>query len=238
MTLPITPKQTIFIADSLNEVQQRFANYMPGGKLFESKNICDSNFRQLINTLAYELFRLETKVQEVADQIFISDTVEYINEWEELVGIPDDCFKPQSDSPIELRRKWVIAKLVLMRVLTEADWVFLAKYLGFDIDIVPVDEESAIPSIIPTLIISSKKFAAFTVIVKVKDTSTVSDTIPSPIPTLIGRSPADFLECIFNKIKPANVNLIFELVPQVSGHILLESGGKILLENGGAILLE
>lgn len=214
------PPQTIFRADNLKQVTQSLANYMPGGRLFEAKNIADSDFRKLLAGWSQEILRAELKLEEFADEIYIQNTTKYIKEWENVVGIPDECFQPVESTysggiiglgtPLETRRKWVITKMALMNTLGLEDWEFIAEYLGFEVEIRYGTDYSEIPALIP-MFIGGAKWSKFTMVIVIKGVDFEGDTIPLPIPATIGSNPALMLECIYNKIKPVDVNLEFIL---------------------------
>jgi len=215
MTLVYPGNQTIFVADTHEQITQSLANYLPGGELFRAKNLNNSNMRTFLGAMAQSILRLELKVQKVADEIYIQTTNDFIEEWEVVVGIPDECFKNPKDQSIEIRRKWVIVKLALMNTLTEDDWIFLAKYLGYDIKIDHAFANSIFPLTLPFILEESDLALAYTIIITIKNLHYVGDVFPLTLPFTLGESAAALLECLFNKLVPVDCRLVFneELAP-------------------------
>jgi len=212
--LPV-PKQTAFIADTYEKTWQSLADYMPGGKLFDAKNIEDSNLRKFLASLAYTILQLELDINKLAAEMDIQRTTFLINEWEQVVGIPDTCFRPLPSTPIETRRKWVIVKLALMNTTTAEDWVYLAAYLGIKIEIKYGLEYSEFPLSVPFVLSSGLQSSRYTMVIIVENVISYGDTFPLPVPFTIGTNSTQMLKCIFSKIKPADVRLVFinKLVP-------------------------
>lgn len=217
MTNAILPveKETVFIADTYNEVWQSLANYMPGGRLFEAKNITDSNMRKLLGSLAFTILQLELDMQKLADEMDIQRTNFLIEEWEKVVGIPDTCFRPTPSTPIDMRRKWVIVKLTLMNTTTADDWIYLAAYLGVTIEIRYGVEYSEFPLAVPFVLASGLLASRYTMVIIVENVIAYGDMFPLPVPFTIGTNSTQLLQCIFSKIKPADVRLVFinKIVP-------------------------
>ena len=88
---------------SISKHADSIADYLPGGKLFESARITDTNFRKLLIGLAKELFNAEGYLKIVSNEYDINTTTLLIEEWESALGIPDTCFA--ADGTIEERRR-------------------------------------------------------------------------------------------------------------------------------------
>jgi len=198
--------QTTFIANSSETNTQTLADYLPGGFLFQAKNIEGSNLRNLLSAFSQELTRVEQKLQEIADEHYVADTFNLLAEWERFVGIPDECFKVENQT-VEFRRKQVIAKLALMNVTTNSDFVVLAAF--FDVNIEILSEEfitTAFPYTFPLQLACTLKSCKFTMVVNFLDIEKPSNIFPLTFPVVFeGDNLVDFILCIFEKIKPANV---------------------------------
>jgi uncharacterized protein YmfQ (DUF2313 family) len=81
-----------FNAGTIVDQVQAIANNLPNDKLFFAKNIEGSNLRKLLYGLAYEVWRMENRVTDIAEQYDITKTIDLLTRWESALGIPDSCF--------------------------------------------------------------------------------------------------------------------------------------------------
>jgi len=204
--LPV-PDQNIFVANTDNQNAQSLANYLPNGELFRAKKILESDFRKLLNGLTKEFRRAELKLKEMVDEYDISKTVNLLEQWERALGIPDECFNTNGKS-IDLRRKYAIAKLALMNIQTRKDFIDLAAYFGYNITIENGDIYSGFPLKLPILLTSSKKVARYTMIITFVDIDKFN-VFPLTLPFQLGGDETSFLRCLFQKLKPAHIRLLF-----------------------------
>ena len=78
------------IPHSLNEHARSLADYLPNGRLFEAKNINDSNFRQLLLGLSGELFTAEGYLITLENEYIPDQTTLFLDEWEQAI---EACLK-------------------------------------------------------------------------------------------------------------------------------------------------
>jgi hypothetical protein len=206
-----TKKQTLFITNTIREVTQSMADYLPDGKLFEAKNIEGSIIRNLLVGLSYEIIRAEEKHKIIADNMIPIFADELIEEWELFLGIPDECFNVDENTTLIDRRKFIIAKLALMEVTKAEEWIDLAKFFGYDIEIERATDFDTFPLPLPFIVGAGLKASKFTMIIVVKLPPPLPVTFPLPLPFTLGTNPIGFLRCLFNKVKAANVNLVFKI---------------------------
>lgn len=210
MPLPIqAPKQQLFKSEDIEILTQSIADYLPNGETFIAKNISESKFRRLLKSFSSELKNMKNKIKEVADEWYMLTTTELIDFWESNLGIPDSCFKVDGVS-IEQRRKQVVAKFALMNIAVKNDYIDLAKWFGIDIEIFPGTTFSTFPLTFPIIFMSSIKEAKFTMIVRIKDLPEPSSVFPLTFPITFGDDPAALIRCLFEKLKPANVQIIWQ----------------------------
>lgn len=198
-------KQTSFVANSVPVNTQTMADYLPSDPLFLGKNE-DSNIRALLAAFSQELTRAEAKVQELADEEYPADTSNLIQQWERFVGIPDACFTIEGQT-LEFRRMQVVAKLALMNATTTDDFVALADFFGILVEITSeVEIFEVFPYVFPFVFPSTIKEGKFTMVVTFPEIPPPSDVFPLLFPfTFSEGSIADFIICMFERIKPANV---------------------------------
>ena len=181
------------------------AQYLRDDNLHEAKNRDDSTLRKILLGLASEWLNFRSKINEVADEYNPQKTTALIQEWEQFVGIPDDCIPVAST--IEQRRLNVLLKLAGINATTEKQFKNVASILGYNIEVSNGVSTSTFPLTLPFLLISEAS-APFTIVI----------TLPSSIQpngfaltfpfTLTSQQPA-ILDCLFNKLKPANTQLFF-----------------------------
>lgn len=179
------------------------ADYLPNGRLFEAKNISDSNFRQLLRGLAGELFTAQGYLCTLEVEYFPDATVLFIEEWERALGIPDECF-PGTGS-IDDRRRDVVVKLSALGVQTATDFEELALVFGKVVTVTPLSEEAFPPFAVPFNPISLTE-ARFTIVVSGVDL--VANVPPYDVP--FDLFPGEtILECLLRIQAPENCNVLF-----------------------------
>lgn len=195
-----------FKPNSIETNAQTIANMLPGGDLFIAKNIKDSNLRKMLISLATELTRLEETIYELSIQYDLKNTVNLIDEWERALGIPDECFS--SDGvPVALRQKQVFAKFALMNLVTEEDWKSLANLFGFTIQIIHPMNNNGFDYTFDFYFFDDKT-ARYTIIIKFMGISAPEDVFDQTFDFTF--SADNVLICLFEHLKPANVQIKYE----------------------------
>ena len=198
----------LFERRDLDQYTNSLADYLPGGCLFASAHISDSNFRKLLQGMAGELFRANGLLIEYSEQIIPDQTTKFIEEWESTLGIPDDCFT--GTGTIDERRTDILVKLAALGVQTAEDFVDLATILGATVTVTPGIDEISFPLIFPILMFETLKEARFTIVVQF--TVQAANRFPFVFPFTFGDSTIAILECLFTKLKPANCDIIFSQI--------------------------
>jgi len=190
---------------SLNQHARSLADYLPNGRMFEAKNIGDSNFRQLIKGLSGELFTAEGYLITLEKEYFPDLTNLFLSEWEQALSIPDDCFTGTGTN--DERRRDIIVKLSALGVQTADDFVELGELFGVDITITTGSEAGSFPMSFPLIFFNTPGDSRFTIIVN----------FPLPtggffvydFPIIFGDATQSTLRCLFSKLRPANCQVIF-----------------------------
>ena len=181
------------------------AQYLRDDNLHEAKNRDDSTLRKILLGLASEWLNFRNKINEVVNEYNPQKTTALIQEWEEFVGIPDGCIPVAST--IEQRRLNVLLKLAGINVTTEKQFKNVASILGYNIEVSNGVSTSTFPLTLPFLLISEAS-APFTIVITLPSSIKPSG-FPLTFPfTLTSQQPA-ILDCLFNKLKPANTQLFF-----------------------------
>lgn len=181
------------------------AQYLRDDNLHEAKNREDSTLRKILIGLASEWLNFRSKINEVSNEYNPKTTTQLIDEWEQFVGIPDNCIPVAST--IEQRRLNVLLKLAGINATTEKQFKNVASILGYNIEVSNGVSTSTFPLTLPFLLISEGS-APFTIVITLPSSIKPSG-FPLTFPfTLTSQQPA-ILDCLFNKLKPANTQLFF-----------------------------
>jgi len=192
----------------IEQYTDSLARYLPGGCLFASRYQDGSTFRRLLRGLAGELFRVNGLIKEYCEQIIPDEAVKFVDEWESSVEIPDDCF-PGTGS-IDERLLHVVIKLASLGIQTQQDFIDLALLFGVDVTIRSGSVNGTFPMVFPILFFNSSRDARFTIIVTF--TLVDGERFPYTFPLPFGNMTLSIIECLFNKLKPVNCDVIFEQV--------------------------
>lgn len=187
---------------TLEQQTNSLARYLPGGRAFGSKNINGTVLRSLLAGMAEELVRADGLIGLLRTDVVPSDTVFFIEEWEQAMGIPDDCFSGTGTD--EERRTAIVSKLALFNVQTRGDFEALALKFGFAVQVLPGKDAE----IQPTVTFPNDKTARNTIVVNFSTLGgTQSFQYEFPFP--FGSSAAALLQCLLVKLKPSNCNMLF-----------------------------
>lgn len=190
---------------TLNEQVKTLAHYFPSGRAFGATSVEGTIAHDLLVGFAQELLRADVLLKEFRDEILPDETVFFLDEWESAVGIPDDCFLATGTEVI--RRRDVLIKLVSLGAQTKADFVTIANLIGLDVTITGGSVHGAFPFVFPIILFPSGNIARHTIVVDV--VLPVGLFFPFTFPIQFGNADTVLLECLFNKIKPANVDVLF-----------------------------
>jgi hypothetical protein len=194
-----------FAPNSPVENAQILANLLPNGDFFTAKNNENSTFRKVLTGFSYELTRIQDKQFELNIEHDLTQTVNLIDRWETCVGIPDGCFK--NTETLEQRRKQVIAKIAKMNISTAQEFIDLAAYLGYRIQILFGQNYGFFPMKFPILL-GDYTSIRFTVIIKFIDLTKPVNAFPMQFPFQLGGTP-NVIICIFAKLIQANIKLLY-----------------------------
>lgn len=190
------------------EVANSLAQSLPRGRFYQAAGIDGSNLRKLLFGLAVEIARTEEKIsKDLYEAYFINEEKDgLLEEWESALGIPGSCFKINEKTRTE-RIEQVLAKLKMSSIVTEQDFIDFANSLGFLVTIEQGIEIGAFPMIFP-FPLGSPKELRFTMIVNL-DSSLAPDVFPYTFPLTFTDDSTNLIVCLFEKLKPANVNIIY-----------------------------
>jgi len=181
----------------LIETQESLAAYLPGGELWESALIPLTNTNALLLGLSGVLLDVQCFMAVYNSEFIPSQPgTSFLENWEQAVGIPDECFPGAEEPDREIRRLHVLVKLASLGVQTSDDFINLATILGFPGTIVGSGIDAGI----------AEPEGQFTIVVTFPFSG---NNFPLIFPILFGSAQFAILECLFTKLKPDNCDIIF-----------------------------
>ncbi len=195
----------LFSDQSKEQQSNSLASFFPAGSAFESVNLEDSVLENFIEGLSCEIKRVYDDMNDLSEDYDILVTDELLSKWESAVGIPDDCFLGNGDKAE--RRLHVLLKFAKMNVQTASEFQELAVLLGFsDATVTPLNAAAFPPYDVPFIPISAPD-SRYTIVVR--GANVVSGVPPYDVPFTPSSNNQSILSCIFDIVKPANVQIIY-----------------------------
>jgi hypothetical protein len=191
----------LFQRRDLEQYTDKLAEYVPGGILFASKFVQNSNLRKLLKGLSGEQFRANDYLREY--DILPDKVNKFLSEWESALGIPDDCFDGKGSD--EERLLHIQVKLAALGVQTAEDFIELARLFGVEINVIPLSSVALPPYDVPFIPVGFPE-GRFIMIIEGPDLVSSLPPYDVPFPLIVGEG---ILQCLLNKVKPANVRIIF-----------------------------
>lgn len=202
-------KNTLFDPHTIEENAYLLASHFPLGKLWLNAFNPNSAFGKLVLGLAKEFQRFEVLVSKFYKEMDINQTDEMLPEWEESVGLPDDCFS--TDVPLATRRLQVREKFSNFGgVQLAEDFVRVGAVFGFDLTVIPYTSIAAFPLAFPINFVATSKEVKHTIFVVINGDLSGGDIFPLPFPIPFSSGGRNFLQCIFETLAPASVNVIIK----------------------------
>jgi uncharacterized protein YmfQ (DUF2313 family) len=176
------------------------AHHHPSDNMFASKNESDSVLRLFLEGLAQEMIRSEDYLKSL-DQVIPDETSLFLDEWERVLGIPDDCFDGEGDNAT--RRGNILVKLASLGVQTVEDFENLALVFGVTITVIPGNDYWLAPGF--PFVITEEESRYYIVVEFVNP----DPGFPYTFPFTFGADYFGILECLYRKLKPANCEVLF-----------------------------
>ena len=208
--------------NSLSQYRQLNADTLPSGRAWMAKNISGQPLYKICNSFAPELKKIEEKVNELWQSYDFMTSDKLIEFWEAQVGIPDSCI--DVESTYDLRRNNIKFKINLRGTATTQDFIDIADILGLDIRVSGGDRWSNFPMEFPIFFTPNQKWSRFIMMVDFLGFP-VSDAFTYTFPIIFGGEQSSKLKCIFNKLAPGNVKVIYRSFIFNSGTGLWELTG-------------
>lgn len=216
---------------SLIDEQFLLASHMPQGRIFEEAFNIEDDFGKLLLAIATEFVRQQVLKEKTFIEMDINETEELLTEWEQSVGIPDDCF--DINISISKRQNQVLQKFSKFGgVQLGADFIRVALSFGFVVEVKTGSNPGSFPLTFPIpffLDTKSVTHSFFIILIQSPiDEENInfpipfpyvfgdfidaaeSEGFPIPFPFTFNKGNKEFLQCMFDKLAPANVKVIIK----------------------------
>lgn len=202
--------QQDFIPLDLEDYANALAQNLPGGQLYIAKDVDGTLLRDLINGLSGEGVRLDNFLSLIAINHNPAVTVDYIDEWEAALGIPDECFSgPGNNNTLADRQRDVVVKFARLNISTREEYIALAALYGFDITINNGIFYGGWPVKFPWYFYGDATTAKFTMIVTFLNVAPPLGSFPVTFPWVFGAQTTNIIQCLFEKIVPLPYTIIY-----------------------------
>lgn len=173
-----------FKPNTLSQNSLSFADMLPEGRVWDNSRKSGTVQNKVLNGLSYEMGRFQALTYQLVTSSIPNLSNSLIEQWEAVLGIPDDCF-PIADTDQE-RRLNIVVKLAYLNLQTEDDYIELANILGLSI---------TISNAYPVMTIDIEGF--------------VPPTFPYTFPFVFGADSNNLFQCLVLKQKPAHIEVVF-----------------------------
>lgn len=197
----------LFDPISIDDQHFLLASHAPPGKFWAKVFDKDDTFGKIFRGLAAEFYRFQVLERKLFTEVDIDLTDELLIDWERSVILPDKCFG--TDISDAERKKQVYQKFAKFGgVQKKEDFVRVASFFGFSISVSSGKAVGVFPLQFPIVFFSTKKQAVHTLFFILLDDLSSNSTFPLPFPLPFSKGGAGFLQCIFEALAPANVDVI------------------------------
>lgn len=167
----------------------------------------ESNLARLLAAFGAELARLEGDAQRLLRELDPQQTLEALEDWEEELGLPDECFLAET---IEARREAIVRKLQRGGFMNASFYVELARSHGYESAVVEEPHPFRAGSLTGDRVYSESFVYVFYVVVSASDSVRFFRA-----GSIAGERLREWdmsLECVMQKTKPAHtrVFIIYE----------------------------
>lgn len=193
-----------FSAPTIDEAASQLAAHLPDGRAWHAKNLDGTVIRAAVSACAAEFREIQLSIEKMAQEFDINLTEELLPDWEKSCGLPDPCLG-QLESLID-RRNAVILRLRKIPFVDKQDYEQLAFDLtGLSVTVTPGAEVELFPLDFPIHLSSGNSY--FKLYVTFND---VIAGFPYNFPFDFVSTSDNIIRCVFRRIAPANVQIIFE----------------------------
>lgn len=203
--------KNLFNPGSLSNQHRTLASHFPIGRLWTNIYNTSDDIGKFVIAMAVEHYRFQILCSEVYKDFDIRQTVQFIEDWEKSVGIPDELFS--TDVPIERRRLQAEQKFTNFGgVQRDEDFVRVASLFGYSIRRVSTSASGFFPLEFPIIFSESRKSASHTMTYRLINDTSSGLEFPLAFPLEFASGGQTLLNNIFETLAPANVQVIIQRI--------------------------
>ena len=163
----------------------------------------------LNKALAYSILDFKNTLQTLVDESNPANANVFIDEWEKMVGIPDDIFAVEST--LEKRVQNVLFKITSGIEPTKAGIKKLATIFGVEVEFESWQDKHRLPIRLPYFLVKQelRPYVIYIKIIEKVQQSGENTTLPRRLPFLLRKRAISTLEDVIRKIIPATHMVIF-----------------------------
>jgi uncharacterized protein YmfQ (DUF2313 family) len=194
--------------------------HLPTGLAWDAYRIVGKNAYKLWSAFAQAYENMSQSLCQLALELNPYTTVAMIEDWERAVGLPDACLPPATT--LAERRGLVLFRLAKKRYTTAAEYVELAQLFGLQIVVTPgwhVQEPALYAFDYPKKYDLFPKLGRFRVYIDILNVDFggysygLTASPGFPVPYNLPSTGADTFKCLIDRIRPANVVVIWNENP-------------------------
>lgn len=179
------------------------SQYMPTHPVYQGETM-----KKILLGLGASWLDYRSVINKLCEEYDVKTTEDLILSWEGFVGIPDSCFGIAGT--LDERRKNILLKLSGSNVSTSTQFENVARILGYNVSVASGVDFAVLPATFPILI-TTQEAAPFTIVVSL-DGSLQPPTFPLSFPIELRSGAPEILNCFFDKLKPANTQVVFRYI--------------------------
>lgn len=116
------------VGDKIQKYKQLLIDLLPKGRLWDTIN--QPELERLLEITATEFDRVDARAQDALFEVDPRQTIELLEDWERLLGLPDECTPDDADEVT--RRDQIVQKYTNVGGISAAFYEYLIAQLGFE----------------------------------------------------------------------------------------------------------
>ena len=180
---------------------------LPPGQAWNMQE--NSNLTKTLKIIAEELAKIHCRSDRLIEEADPRTTLEMLDEWENVAGLPDPCTGPAET--LQERRLRLVQKITGSGGQSKSFYIAVAEFIGYDITITEYRPFIAGISQVGVHVLNGGHDVRYHWQVSVPDPRITyfRTGLSTAGEKLLSVARALDLECILNRLKPAHTNLIF-----------------------------
>lgn len=192
----------------INKADQ-LAGYLRDDRLHMAKYDTESKARKVLNGLSGSFILFDNTKDEALKELNINTTTQLINEWERMVGIPDQYIGIANT--LEQRRKNVLLKIAGIKATTKQQFENLGDILGIPIQVFAGGDVIRFTYTFPILLITEEQLP-YAIVININKQYSDGSGFPYTFPITFLTNAETILRSFFERLKPAHTKLYFRYV--------------------------